>query len=64
MSLRHVASDTTAVRPALLGGGRGASAVDGVFVAPGTSSSVGRVLGNRDVERRSIIMRPFFSFRQ
>ena len=40
------------VRPALLMGGRGGSAVDAVVVAPGTSSSVGRVLGNRDVEVR------------
>ena len=31
-------------------GGRGGSAVGAVVVAPGTSSSVGRVLGNRDVE--------------
>ena len=45
-SLRHAASDTTAVRPAVLIGGRGESAVDIVVVAPGTSSSVGRVLGN------------------
>ena len=29
-------------------GGRGGSAVGAVVVAPGTSSSVGRVLGNRD----------------
>ena len=33
-------------------GGRGGSAVGAVVVAPGTSSSVGRVLGNRDVEGR------------
>ena len=33
-------------------GGRGGSAVGVVVVAPGTSSSVGRVLGNRDVEGR------------
>ena len=33
-------------------GGRGGSAVGTVVVAPGTSSSVGRVLGNRDVELR------------
>ena len=39
-------------RPALLMGGRGGSAVGAVVVAPGTSSSVGRVLGNRDVELR------------
>ena len=31
-------------------GGRGGSAVGAVVVAPGTSSSVGRVLGNRNVE--------------
>ena len=31
-------------------GGRGGSAVGVVVVAPGTSSSVGRVLGNRYVE--------------
>ena len=37
---------------ALLMGGRGGSAVGAVVVAPGTSSSVGRVLGNRDVEGR------------
>ena len=52
MSLRHVASDTTVVRPALMMGGRGRSAVGVVVVATGTSSSVGRVLGNRDVEGR------------
>ena len=34
------------VRPVLLLGGRGGSAVDTVVVAPGTSSSDGRVLGN------------------
>ena len=33
-------------------GGRGGSAVGAVVVAPGTSSSVGRVLSNRDVEGR------------
>ena len=48
-ALRHAASDTTTVRPALLMGGRGGSAVDIVVVAPGTStsSSVGGVFGNR-----------------
>ena len=46
-ALRHAASDTTAVRPALLMGGRGGSTVDIVLVAPCTSSSVGRVFGNR-----------------
>ena len=40
VSLRHAASDTTVVRPVLLMGGRGGSAVDIVVVAPGTSSSV------------------------
>ena len=35
-------------------GGRGGSAVDVVVVAPGTSSSVGRVLGNRDVESEEL----------
>ena len=43
VSLRHAASDTTAVRPALLMGGRGGSAVDIVVVVRGTSSSLGRV---------------------
>ena len=52
VSLRHAASDAIAVRPALLMGGRGGSAVGAVVVAPGMSSSVGRVLGNRDVEGR------------
>ena len=52
VSLRHAASDTTAVRPALLKGGRGGSAVDIVAVVRGTSSSVGFVLGNRYVEGR------------
>ena len=33
-------------------GGRGGSAVGAVVAAPGTSSAVGRVLGNRDVEGR------------
>ena len=43
--LRHASSDTTAVKPAPLMGGRGGSAVDIVVVAPGTSSAVvGRVL--------------------
>ena len=41
---------TTVVRPALLMGGRGGPAVGVAVVAPGTNSSVGRVLGNRDVE--------------
>ena len=44
VSLRHAASVTTAVRPALLMGGRGGSAVDVVVVAP--------VLGNRCVKGR------------
>ena len=52
LSPRHAASDTTAVRPALLMGGRGRSAVDIAVVARGTSSSVGRVLGIRYVEGR------------
>ena len=53
VSLRHDASDTTAVKPALLMGGRGESAADIVVVAPGMSSAVvGRVLGNRNVEGR------------
>ena len=52
-SLRHVASDSTAVKPTLLMGGRGGSAVDIVVVAPGMSNAVvGRVLGNRNVEGR------------
>ena len=52
-SLRHVASDSTAVKPTLLMEGRGGSAVDIVVVAPGMSSAgVGRVLGNRNVEGR------------
>ena len=50
MSLRYAASDTG--RPALLMGERG-FAVGIVVVAPGTSSSVGRVLGKKgDVEGR------------
>ena len=52
VSLIHAASDTIAVRPALLMGGRGGYVVDIVVVARGTSSSVGRVLGNRFVEGR------------
>ena len=53
VSLRHAASDTTAVKPAPLMGGRGGSAVDIIVVAPGMSSAVvGRVLGNRNVEVR------------
>ena len=53
VSLRHAAGDTTVVRPALLMGRRGGgSAVDIVVVAPGTSSSVGRVLSTRYVEGR------------
>ena len=49
VSLRHAASDTAAVRPALQMGGRGGPAVYIVVVAPGTStsSSVGGVFGNR-----------------
>ena len=39
-------------------GGRGGSAVGVVVVAPGTSSSVGGVLGNRDVEGRIYIVTP------
>ena len=35
VSLRHAASDTTAVKPVLLMRGRGGSAVDIVIVAPG-----------------------------
>ena len=54
VSLRHAACDTTAVRPALLMGGRGGSAVDIVVEVRGTSSSVGCVLGNRYVESRRI----------
>ena len=45
VSLRHAASDTT-VRPALLMGARGGSAVEIVVAASGASRSVGRVLGN------------------
>ena len=37
VSLRHAASDTTAVKPSLLMGGRGGSAVDAVVVAPRVS---------------------------
>ena len=44
------ASDIIAVRPALLMGGRGGSAVGVVVVVPGTSSYVGRMMGNRGVE--------------
>ena len=52
VSLRHAASDTTAVKPAPLMGGRGGSAVDIAVVAPGMSSAVvRRVLGNRNVGR-------------
>ena len=40
VSLRHVASDLTAVKPALLMGGRGGSAVDIVVVALGMSRAV------------------------
>ena len=43
---------SVAARSALLIGGRGGSAVDIALVAPDTSSSVGRVLGNRHVEGR------------
>ena len=42
VSLRHAASDT-AFRLYLLMGARGGSAVDILVVAPGTSSSVGRL---------------------
>ena len=64
MSLRHAASGTTAVRPALLMGGRGGSTVGVVVVAPGTSSSIGHVLGNRDVEgRRNYNRYGFFVFK-
>ena len=52
-SLRQAASDSTAVKPALLMGGRGRSAVDMVIVAPAMSNAVdGHVLGNRNVEGR------------
>ena len=50
VSLRHAASDT-AFRPPLLMVARGGSAVDILVVAPGTSSSVGRVLDNHDVQQ-------------
>ena len=50
VSLRHDVSDATAVRPAPLMEGHGGSAVDKIVVAPGTSSSVRRVLSIRDVE--------------
>ena len=50
MSLKRAASDTA--RPALLMGGRRESAAIIVVLSPGMSSSVGRVLGNRDVEGR------------
>ena len=49
---RHAAGETTAARPALLMGGRERCAVYIVVVAPGTSGSVGRVLGNHYAERR------------
>ena len=52
VSRRHAASDTTAVRSALLMGGWRGSGVDIAVGAPGTSSSVGRALGDRDVEGR------------
>ena len=53
VSLRHPASDSAAVKPAPLMGGRGGSAVDIVVVAPGMISAVvGRVLGNRNVDGR------------
>ena len=52
-SRRDAAIDSTAVKPALLMGGRGRSAVDIVIVALGMSSVVvGCVLGNRNVEGR------------
>ena len=52
-SVRHAASDSTAVKPALRMGGRGGSAEDILLVAPGMSIAVvGRVLGNRNVEGR------------
>ena len=47
--LRHAASHT-AFRPPLLMGARGLSAVDILVLAPGTSSSVGRVLDNHYVQ--------------
>ena len=50
VSLKRAASDTA--RPALLMGGRRESAAIIVVLSPGMSSSVGRVLGNRDVEGR------------
>ena len=44
-------------------GGRGGYTVGAVLVAPGTSSSVGRVLGNRDVEgRRNYLVGTRYSF--
>ena len=49
---RHAASDTTPVRPELLMVGRRRSAVGVVVVAPGTSSFVGRMFGNRGVGGR------------
>ena len=50
VSLGHAASES--VRPAVLTGGRAGPAVVIGVVAPRTSSSVGRVLGNRDFEGR------------
>ena len=49
VSVRHAASDT-AFRPYLLMGARGGSAIEILVVAPGTSSSVGRVLDNHYVQ--------------
>ena len=44
-------------------GGRGGSAVGVVVVAPGTSSYVGRMLGNRGVEGRKNKVQFFFVFK-
>ena len=59
VSLSHATRDTTAVRPFLPIRGRERSAVDTVVVKSGTSSSVGRVLGNRynDDRRKGAIFR-------
>ena len=50
VSLGYVASES--IRPAVLTEGPAGSAVVIAVVAPRTSSSVGRVLGNRDSEGR------------
>ena len=44
-------------------GGRGGSAVGVEVVAPGTSSYVGRMLGNRGVEGRKNKVQFFFVFK-